>query len=202
MNPHGTWWGYPPGRAGSVNVVFCILSLLILYSTKLLSQSSKSVITPSLPVPAFASLPASTIPLSLPRQAAPIPSSFQQPPSLSPGSSLPVVLDLEDGLAPETLDSPTQHANGRSGKGPQAETGENGQETRQATWHMGLDRRGQERIAPIGRCGTAYQQQRMGGSWAAVQQTTRFSYERKSGTLENRFKAVSLMRSLVFLSFN
>ena len=67
-----------------------------------------------------------------------------------------MVLDLE-GLAPETLDGPTQHANGRSGKGPQAETGKNGQETRQVTWHMGLDQWGQERIAPIGRYGTAYQ---------------------------------------------
>ena len=89
--------------------------------------SSLPVLTPSLPVPAFASLPASTIPLSLPHQAAPIPSSVQQPPSLSPCSSLLVVLDLEDGLAPKTLDGPMQHANGRLGKGAQAETSENGQ---------------------------------------------------------------------------
>ena len=27
VNAHGTWWGYPPGRAGSISVVFCVLSL-------------------------------------------------------------------------------------------------------------------------------------------------------------------------------
>ena len=73
-----------------------------------------------------------------------------------------MVLDLEDGLPPEALDGPAQHATGRSGKALKRQAKTARKRARQPGARGWTDEDKNVLLRLVG--GPAYRQQRMGGS--------------------------------------